>query len=405
MLSVSDALQSMLTTMQPIAETEHIPLAQALDRVLATRVLSRFDIPSYTNSAMDGFAFYHEPTEPAPHNLHLHCVGQSLAGHPFTGSLETGQCIRMMTGAQIPDGINVVVPQEQTQEHSSNVIEMKSFFQIGQHIRLQGEELRTGDTVYMAGQRLTPVDLGLLASLGIAQVDVYRRLKVAIFSTGDELVEPGQPKQDVQLYDSNRFVLQAMLERMGFEVINLGLIADDPKLIKAAFQNAAQQADAIVCSGGVSVGDADYTKQVIEKYGQVNFWQVAMKPGKPFAFGQIGQAWFFGLPGNPVSATVTLAQLAAPALRYLSGEHQQIPIKIHVRAGEALKKKAGRADFQRGILRYEKGENRVYSAGPQSSGMLSSLVQANCLICLSAEQGSVAAGEFVHIELLQTPIK
>ncbi|HLV47543.1 MAG TPA: gephyrin-like molybdotransferase Glp [Aliidiomarina sp.] len=403
MLSVHEAVEHMLTTLTPITKTELIHIEQAVDRVLAEPVQSAINVPSYNNSAMDGFAFRAADIESDASQLR--CIGQSLAGHPFNGIVGAGECIRIMTGAQVPESVDTVIPQENTLEPEANVIQMNGPAKSGANIRILGEELQIGAAVYHAGHRLTPVDIGMLASLGIAQVQVYRPLKVAVFSTGDELVLPGEQKQDFQLYDSNRFVLHAMLERMGFEVINLGLVADDPALIEAAFRNAARQADAIVCSGGVSVGDADYTKDVIEKVGQVGFWKVAMKPGKPFAFGRIDQAWFFGLPGNPVSATVTLLQLAAPALRQLSGEVYKAPLTIRVVAGEPLKKRPGRADFQRGILRYENGENRVYSAGPQGSGMLSSMVQGNCLIRLSAEQGSVEAGELVDVELLQTPIK
>lgn len=403
MLSVHQAVEHMLTTIKPITDSELVKIENAVDRVLATPVQSAINVPSYNNSAMDGFAFRAADVE---HDTsQLRCIGQSLAGHPFNGTVGAGECIRIMTGAQVPESVDTVVPQENTSEPEPNVIQMNGPAKKGANIRLLGEELQIGAVVYDAGHRLTPVDIGMLASLGIAQVEVYRQLKVAVFSTGDELILPGKPKQAFQLYDSNRFVLHAMLERMGFQVINLGLVADDPALIEATFRDAANQADAIVCSGGVSVGDADYTKDVIEKTGHVGFWQVAMKPGKPFAFGKINKAWFFGLPGNPVSATVTLLQLAAPALRQLSGEAYKAPLTIRAIAGEPLKKRPGRADFQRGILRYENGENRVYSAGPQGSGMLSSMVQGNCLIRLSAEQGSVEMGELVDVELLQTPIK
>ncbi|RUO42732.1 molybdopterin molybdenumtransferase MoeA [Aliidiomarina taiwanensis] len=402
MLSVQDAVEHMLDKIQAPTKTTTIAIEQAVDRVLAAPVQSTVNVPSYNNSAMDGFGYRAQDME---ENTSLRCVGESLAGHPFTGELSAGECIRIMTGAQVPASVDTVVPQENTQTLEPNLIQINSVPKPGANIRLLGEELQEGDTVYPTGHRLTPVDIGMLASLGVAQVKVFMPLKVAVFSTGDELVLPGQAKQDFQIYDSNRYVLHAMLERMGFEVLNLGLVADDPALIEATFRDAAKQADAIVCSGGVSVGDADYTKDVINKIGEVGFWKVAMKPGKPFAFGHIENTWFFGLPGNPVSATVTLMQLAEPALRKLSGEQYTPALTMSAVAGEALRKRPGRADFQRGILRYEKGENRVYSAGPQGSGMLSSLVQGNCLICLSAEQGSVEAGDTVRVQLLQAPVK
>ncbi|MCO4322251.1 gephyrin-like molybdotransferase Glp [Aliidiomarina quisquiliarum] len=402
MLSVHQAVEHMLTTIKPITESNPISIAQAVDFVLSAPVQSAVDVPSYNNSAMDGFAFRGKDLATSKQ---LRCIGKSLAGHPFTGVVGAGECIRIMTGAQVPESVDTVAPQENTSEIEADLIQINSPTAVGANVRLLGEELQIGAVVYEAGHRLTPVDIGMLASLGIAEVAVYRPLKVAVFSTGDELVLPGENKQAFQLYDSNRFALHAMLERMGFDVLNLGLVADDPALIEATFRDAASKADAIVCSGGVSVGDADYTKAVIEKVGQVGFWQVAMKPGKPFAFGQIDNTWFFGLPGNPVSATVTLLQLATPALRKLSGEGYNAPLTIAAVAGEPLRKRPGRADFQRGILRFEDGENRVYSAGPQGSGMLSSMVQGNCLIRLSVEQGNVAIGDSVEVELLQNPIK
>jgi|SRR5690554_2160536 len=402
MLTVQQAVEHMLTTIKPIDSREFITLESAVDRVLAVPIQSTIDVPGYNNSAMDGFAFRAQDIEIS---TQLRCIGQSLAGHPFTGMVGPGECIRIMTGAQVPESVDTVVPQENTSEVEPKLIQVNSATTLGANIRLLGEELQVGAVVYPAGHRLTPVDIGMLASLGIALVEVLRPLKVAVFSTGDELILPGEAKQPFQIYDSNRFVLHAILERMGFQVVNLGLVADDPARIEATFREAANKADAIVCSGGVSVGDADYTKIVIEKIGQVGFWKVAMKPGKPFAFGQIEHTWFFGLPGNPVSATVTLLQLAAPALRKLSGEAYAAPLTIAAVAGEPLKKRPGRADFQRGILRYENGESRVYSAGPQGSGMLSSMVQGNCLIRLSAEQGNVAIGDRVEVELLQAPVK
>lgn len=402
MLSVQQAVEHMLTTIKPIDSSEFIPLESAIDRVLAVPIQSTIDVPSYNNSAMDGFAFR---AQDLVANTQLRCIGESLAGHPFSGVVGAGECIRIMTGAQVPESVDTVVPQENTTELASNLIQVNNDLKQGANIRLLGEELQAGVDVYSAGHRLTPVDIGMMASLGVALVEVFRPLKVAVFSTGDELVLPGQTKQPFQIYDSNRFVLHAMLERMGFDVLNLGLVADDPAQIEATFREAASKADAIVCSGGVSVGDADYTKDVIEKIGQVGFWKVAMKPGKPFAFGQIDQTWFFGLPGNPVSATVTLLQLAAPALRKISGEAYTAPIIFTAVAGEALRKRPGRADFQRGVLRHENGETKVYSAGPQGSGMLSSMVQGNCFIRLSAAQDNVAAGECVEVELLMSPLK
>lgn len=405
MLPVREAVQQMLDSIQPTAEIETVFISDAVDRILAQPIDSTVDIPSYDNSAMDGYALRAEDLSQPGSTLTL--VGQALAGHSFQGELKPGECIRIMTGAQVPASASAVIPQEDTevQADSPKQIRFQVSAKVGQNIRRQGEELKIGSPVFAVGHRFTPVDIGLLASLGIAEVAVKQQLTIALFSTGDELVQPGQPKRADQIYDSNRFVLHAMIERMGFNVLNLGLIPDNKQEIADAFMTAAAKADAIVCSGGVSVGDADYTKQVIDELGVVGFWKVAMKPGKPFAFGKVNGTWFFGLPGNPVSATVTFQQLALPALRRLAGEREYKPMIITAEAGELLKKRPGRADFQRGILRCENGVNRVYSAGAQGSGMLSSLVHGNCLILLSQEQGSVQPGEQVSVEVLTAPIK
>lgn len=405
MLPVREAVQQMLDSIQPTAEIETVFISDAVDRILAQPIDSTVDIPSYDNSAMDGYALRAEDLSQPGSTLTL--VGQALAGHSFQGELKPGECIRIMTGAQVPASASAVIPQEDTevQADSPKQIRFQVSAKVGQNIRRQGEELKIGSPVFAVGHRFTPVDIGLLASLGIAEVAVKQQLTIALFSTGDELVQPGQPKRADQIYDSNRFVLHAMIERMGFNVLNLGLIPDNKQEIADAFMTASAKADAIVCSGGVSVGDADYTKQVIDELGAVGFWKVAMKPGKPFAFGKVNGTWFFGLPGNPVSATVTFQQLALPALRRLAGEREYKPMIITAEAGELLKKRPGRADFQRGILRCENGVNRVYSAGAQGSGMLSSLVHGNCLILLSQEQGSVQPGEQVSVEVLTAPIK
>lgn len=402
MLSVQEALQYMLKSVNRITDSETIPIEHAVDRILALDVLSTVDIPAYDNSAMDGFALNLSD----PNQDIYTVVGQALAGHPFKGDLGPGHAIRIMTGASVPAGANVIVPVEDTEQgHTENQVHILTQPKLHAHIRKRGEELVCGATVFSIGHQLTPVDIGMLASLGVAKVDVYQKLNVALFSTGDELVLPGQPRRPDQIYDSNRYVLHAMLERAGFSVLNLGLIPDNKQEIADAFMQASTQADAVICSGGVSVGDADYTKQVIDTHGNVGFWKVAMKPGKPFAFGKVNGSWFFGLPGNPVSATITLQQLALPALYRLAGRRSVEPIELTVLAGESLKKRPGRADFQRGILRTENGISQVYSAGNQGSGMLSSVARANCLILLDAEQGSVQVGDSVRVQILEKPFR
>lgn len=405
MISVADALAQMRESISPVTQFESVPLAALVDRVSAEPIQASTDIPAYTNSAMDGYAYLSSglPKQDGPVTLKI--VGVSQAGHPFQGNLTAGQCIRILTGAKVPSCVDTVIAQEQVKLDDANQITLLEPLPAGSNIRRQGEELTAGQTVYQPGRRFNPVDIGLLASFGYTSVKVKRKLKVALFSTGDELVTPGEALQEGQLYDSNRYALHALLERAGYDVINLGLIPDHYDTIADRFEKASRTADAIVCSGGVSVGDFDFTKQVLESYGSVGFWKVAMKPGKPFAFGKVNNAYFFGLPGNPVSALVTFDQLAAPALATLQGEHWQSRQRLRLRAGEVLKKRPGRADFQRGWLREQDGETKVFNTGPQGSAMLTSLAEADVFIRLCAEQGHVNADEWVEVEIISAPLR
>lgn len=407
LLSVQDAIERMLNVIEPVTETENIDLAHLVDRISAQPITAHADIPGYNNSAMDGYAFAATKIANPGAGASLQIVGVSQAGHPFHGEVSEGQCIRILTGAKVPDCVDTVIAQEQVEINADKTqIRLTEQVKSGANIRLQGEELTAGAEVFAPGRRFNPIDIGLLASFGYAQVKVRRALKVALFSTGDELVAPGTELAEGQLYDSNRYALHALLQRLGYTVINLGLVEDSPTAIAATFEKASQLADAIVCSGGVSVGDFDYTKQVLDTYGSVGFWKVAMKPGKPFAFGQVNQAYFFGLPGNPVSATVTFDQLARPALAKLQGESWRPRQRLKLRAGEAFKKRPGRADFQRAWLREdEHGESQVFSTGPQGSAMLTSLAQADVYVRLDAEQGTVAAGDWVEVELIGAPMR
>jgi molybdopterin molybdotransferase len=391
LMSVENAILKIQQAIQPVVETEVVDLLDALDRVLAETVFSAIDVPSYDNSAMDGYALcvMDDRTE-------FKVIGQSLAGHAFSGELEPGECIRIMTGAVVPAGANAVVMQEQV-----SVADSKIFLNIiakpGDNIRKAGEDLAKGNIVLKKSHRITPVDIGLLASLGVSRLTVFRRLRVAILSTGDELTPITEPLKPGNIYDSNRYVLHALLKRLNVEIIDAGLIADDYKKIDNAIQNTMAVADVIITSGGVSVGDADYTKQVLMESGEINFWKIAMKPGKPFAFGKLGKGYFFGLPGNPVSAVVTYHQLVLPGLRRMAGEIFSAATSITAVAADALKKQPGRKDFQRGILSSDKQQNLVKSTGMQSSGMLSSMAKANCYILLDAERGSVKDGESVEV--------
>lgn len=398
MLSADQAVMQMLAEVSAITQQVTVPLNQALDRVLAQPVISSMNVPGYDNAAMDGYALRAGDIQP---NQPLAVAGIALAGHAFTDKVPSASCVRIMTGAALPAGLDTVVMQEQVTLSETDMqqqILCQFVPAVGEHVRRAGEDICQGAQVFAAGHKLRPADLGLLASLGIAQVQVLRQLKVAIFSCGDELIPPGQALPEGHIYDSNRYVIAAMLQRLGVEVLDLGLLPDDPAAIEQAFLRAMAQADVLITSAGVSVGDADYTRQILHKLGQVNFWQVAIKPGKPFAFGKLQACWFFGLPGNPVAAVVTLEQLVQPVLRKLSGEGgQPSATLLKAQCDVPLKKQPGRRDYQRGWYWQDTTGLKVKTLGSQSSGMLSSIANANCYIVLERDSGSLPAGEMVSI--------
>lgn len=400
LLPVAQAIKLMRAAITPITATENLSLAKALDRILSEPIYSAINVPGHNNSAMDGYALRHQDLNS---EASLKLIGQSLAGHPFKGVVNQGECVRIMTGAVIPEGADTVVMQENVRAHD-DIIHINQHPKPGENIRRAGEDIAINSLVFAQGKRISPVDIGLLASLGVAEIKVFQRVKVAVLSTGDELKPLTDKLQAGDIYDSNRPTLIALLSRLNLEVIDIGCVADDPEKIAAAFTRAINVADVVISSGGVSVGDADYTKEVLETLGNINFWKVAMKPGKPFAFGVLqkpnaiaNKGWFFGLPGNPVSAVVTYHQLVLPALRYLAGEEFDEQPLLNISTQSDLKKQPGRADYQRGRLTTQGGENYVATTGNQSSGVLSSVAQANCYIVLEQECGSVKAGEKVNV--------
>lgn len=396
-LSVEEALHQIDQDLQPIRGEEQLAIRSALGCVLAEDVLSQINVPPHDNSAMDGYAVRGADL-PAEGKSQFPLVGASLAGQPCTETIQAGQCARIFTGAVMPAGTDTVIMQEHI-EKQEDVITVGAGHKMGQHVRPVGEDMVIGQTVLKAGKRLLPADIGLLASLGIPEVKVKRRLRVAFFSTGDELRAVGEMLQPGQIYDSNRYTLHGMLTRLGVDFIDMGVVRDTPEEVENAFLSAASCNDAIVTSGGVSVGDADYVTDTLRRLGKVNFWKVAMKPGKPLTFGKIQQAVFFGLPGNPVSAMVTFYQFVQPALRRLMGQDKAIPRRFTVSCISSLKKSPGRLEFQRGILETdEQGSLVVRSTGKQGSGILRSMSQANCFIILPRDCGNVEAGSEVLVE-------
>jgi len=396
LLPFEHALANMLAQVSPITETLTLPIEQALHYVLAHNIASPLNVPPHDNSAMDGYAF---KVNCLAANKTLTLVGRSMAGAPFQGTCQPGECIRIMTGAKMPDCCDSVEMQENVSADGDKITfsQEKSF---GSHVRNAGEDIKIHQQVLFSGHKLTAVDIGVLASLGVAEVVVYRKLKVALIATGDELKLPGQALRDGDIYESNSFVLAAMLKTLHVDIIDFGIISDDFEAIKAAFISADEQADAVISSGGVSVGDADYTKTVLDELGEIGFWKIAMKPGKPFAFGKLANSVFFGLPGNPVSALVTFHQLALVALTKMQNSMPLQRTYLKVKCSSDLRKSPGRMDFQRGVLSVNhSGENVVTSTGAQGSGILSSLASANCFIILPSEQGKVKAGEMVNVQL------
>lgn len=397
MLSIEQALDQMLSQLPAPQHSEILPLAAASQRICAADMISPINVPAFDNSAMDGYAVR---LADLAQSHRLSVAGKAFAGNPFKGEWQPQSAVRIMTGAMIPEGTDAVVMQENVQLNEDGTITLNETPKLGQNIHRAGEDVKRGEVVLKMGEKLTALSLPLLASLGIAEVPVFPRLKVAILSTGDELVPVGEPLSEGKIYDTNRFTVKLLLEKLPCEVLDFGILPDDEALFENAFLQAQEQADLVITSGGVSVGEADFTKGILEKLGTVNFWKIAMKPGKPFAFGKLENAWFCGLPGNPVSALVTFYQLVQPAIAKLSGYSQwQMPPQLNAIASENLKKGVGRKDFQRGFYWLnENGQLEVKAVGFQGSHMFSAFIESNCFILLEAERGNVQAGEVVTIQ-------
>ncbi|WP_137918006.1 gephyrin-like molybdotransferase Glp [Hydrogenophaga sp. 2FB] len=403
-LSVASAHALLARWVNPVTDTEEIDLRSALGRVLAQDVVSPIDVPPHDNSAMDGFAFHGAQLQ-AAQPLRLRVIGTALAGKAWAGTVGAGECVKIMTGAVLPTGLDTVAPLELVKaDGEQHIVVPPNALNAGENRRLRGEDLQLGQPALRQGHTLGPAALGLIASLGLPTAKVFRRVKVAFFSTGDEILSLGDAPREGAVYDSNRYTLFGLLTRLGVEVLDMGVVRDAPAQLDAAFRQAAQQADAIVTSGGVSMGDADHTRALLQQLGDVAFWRIAMRPGRPMAVGRIARATggppavLFGLPGNPVAAMVTFLAFVRPALQRLMGAVVEEPVLLRATSAEGLRKKPGRTEYQRGIVTLEAdGTLRVRTTGPQGSGVLRSMVEANGLIVLHHDQGRVNAGDAVDV--------
>jgi len=400
-MPVQKAREVIARFLTPVTATERVHVRAALGRVLAEDVISPLNVPAHDNSAMDGYAVRFADLK-SDGEVTLKNAGTSFAGVPYKGTVGAGQCVRIMTGGVMPAGTDTIVMQEHAKADGDRITVGKGHKK-NQHLRRAGEDLATGQVALKRGVTLRPADTGLISSLGVGEVTVYRRLRVAFFSTGDELVSIGTQPKEGQIFDSNRYTLHAMLTRLGCEVMDMGVVRDDPALLEKAFKDAAAAADVVITSGGVSVGEADYVKDLLNKLGEVVFWKIAMKPGRPLAYGKIGAAHFFGLPGNPVSVMVTFYQFVRDALLKLAGcDPFPLVPTFKVPCVSSLKKAPGRTEFQRGILeRDSHGTLSVRVTGEQGSGILRSMSEANCFIILPTDQGNVAPGMLVEVQLLE----
>jgi molybdopterin molybdotransferase len=402
-MAVAKARELIRSFLTPMTAIERVHVRSALGRVLAQDVVSPIAVPGHDNSAMDGYAVRFQDLLPAGDTI-LRRIGESFAGKPWTGAIGAGECVRIFTGGVMPRGADSVVMQERAVEDATGVrIAPGALAKAGQNRRFAGEDLKAGQVVFRSGQRIRPAELGMIASLGIGEISVFRKLRVAFFSTGDELKSVGTPLGPGEIYDSNRYTLHGMLTRLDCDVIDMGVIEDVPEKLERAFATAAGAADVVITSGGVSVGEADYVKQLLDKLGEVLFWKIAMKPGRPLAYGRIGGAHFFGLPGNPVSVMVTFYQFVRDALLIMQGQRDVAPLPtFKVPLSAPIKKVPGRTEFQRGILTATTdGAWSARTTGDQGSGILSSMSQANCFIILGSDTGNVAAGELVDVQLLE----
>ncbi len=396
-LRVDKAREAIRSCLSPVRETEDVKTIDALGRVLAQDIVPAINVPAHDNSAMDGYAVRFSDLE---EETLLEEVGSAFAGRVFEGQVGPGQCVRIMTGAVMPAGTDTVVIQEVTRQENGRIV-IPAGQKAKQNVRYAGEDLRAGVPVLRSGTLIRPAELGLIASLGIGSVQAKRKLRVAFFATGDELASIGAPLKEGEVYDSNRYTLFGMLSRLGVQISDLGVVRDDPEELAKAFRQASAQADVVITTGGVSVGEADFVRGLMTRLGEVLFWKIAMRPGRPMAFGKIGEAFLFGLPGNPVAVMVTFYQFVRDALLHLSGRTDDYTVPLlKVASSQALRKVPGRTEYQRGILFREGEQWKVRTTGHQGAGVLRSMSEANCFIVLEHERGKVQPGELVSVQLM-----
>ncbi|EGQ8471588.1 TPA: bifunctional molybdopterin-guanine dinucleotide biosynthesis adaptor protein MobB/molybdopterin molybdotransferase MoeA [Vibrio alginolyticus] len=400
-LSVVQGQEKILSLVNAVSEIEACRIENAYGRVLAEHIVSPVNVPQYTNSAMDGYAIRSDDVDRDSYQV----VAEVMAGHAYDQPLEVGQAVKIMTGAPTPRNGDTVVMREQAIQEGDRVTFNGANIKAGQNVRQAGEDLAIGSDVFTAGTRLASPEMGMIASLGFGEANVFRKLKVAVFSTGDEVQAPGTEQKANSIYDSNRFTIMGMLEKFGCEILDFGILEDNEQLMIEALENASAQADVVMTSGGVSVGDADYIKLALDKLGQIDFWRINMRPGRPLAFGQINNKPFFGLPGNPVAVMVSFINFVEPALRKMQGEQGWKPLKVNAIATENLRSRQGRTEFSRGVYELDAtGRLTVRTTGKQGSGILRSMSEANCLIEISPAIDTVKAGESVTIIPLQGKI-
>ncbi|MBU2711491.1 molybdopterin molybdotransferase MoeA [Zooshikella harenae] len=402
LIPVDEAVNMLLAAVDTLTDYESVSLLNAINQYLAQPIYAQMDSPAWNNSAMDGYAInfkcFHQDQ---PFTL----VGKAFAGHPYQGTVEPGQCVRIMTGAPIPNGTDTVVMQEKAQEVSPGKVIFSGTVTQGDHIRIQGEDIKQGKLLFPVKHKCAATDIGFMAAQGISTVSVYRRLKIGLISTGDELKPLEATLKMGDIYDSNRYMLLVLLAKIGCDVHDFGIVADDPQLLRDTLIEARDLCDVIITSGGVSVGEADYIKDIISELGELHLWKVAIKPGKPFAYGKLSQTLFLGLPGNPVSALVTFYKLALPAITKMQGGDYQPPMHLLANITHDLRKRPGRAEYIRAHYTTNSvGALMVTSTGLQGSGIMSSLTDANCFIVLDEGQGNVSSGEKVKVEFFQPPL-